>query len=474
MYQGARNVQRSEGTRGVTLRRVPAIVAFVLLPACGQDADDTVRLEVFSWWNRPSEAQAFEAVAEFHQSTHPGVVVDNRADPMAVDQRARMARLMLSRAPPATFTANIGADLLRWATIDREDGGRDYSYVKDVSALLERTGLREALPPELRAALSVGDSPELYGVPINVHRLKLLYYNVDEVERLREERPDVDLLSFDTLCPESGAPDLPEGLKIAIGPEAFALILLTFESVLPAIAGPAFYDALFRGEAPESVTVPGESYHTDVRRALACVHALSAYFVPPPPPPPPGETPADFFWWTLLDDVRTGDATFTVMGDWANGELATELENGDVKAIPFPGTEGTFVFTSDTFPLPIGAESELAVVSLLETIASPPAQERFSAIKGSIPAWRDVNDPAFSTASRTDFDDVSIQKVLATSGRFPPYYVQADLGKALGDLTAVGAAEDTIDAALVQFDSQEPLLRRFQDRLRRGSEPPRP
>jgi glucose/mannose transport system substrate-binding protein len=473
MYQGARNAQRSEGTRGDALRRMPAVVAFLLLPACSDD--DTVRLEVFSWWNRPSEALAFEEVAKLHEKTHPGVIVDNRADPMAVDQRERMARLMLSRAPPATFTANIGADLLRWATIDREDAGLDYSYVKDVSALLDRTGLWEALPPVLRAELSVGDSPEVYGVPINVHRLNVLYYNAEAVRRLELERPDVDLLLLDTLCPPSGVPDLPAGLKIGIGPEAFALILLTFESVLPALAGPAFYDALFRGEAPESVSAPGESYHTDVRRALACVHALSAHFVrPPPPPQDPNVKPPDFAWWTLLEDVRNGNVTFTVMGDWANGELAAELENGDVKAIPFPGTEGTFVFTSDTFPLPIGAESETAVVALLETIASPPAQEEFSRIKGSIPARRDLGGAAFSTESRTAFDDENIQKVLATSGRFPPYYRQADLRDALVALTAEGAPESTIDAALVEFDSQEPLLRRFQNRLRRGSEPPRP
>jgi glucose/mannose transport system substrate-binding protein len=473
MYQGARNAQRSEGTRGDALRRRSAVVAFLLLPACGDD--DAVRLEVFSWWNRPSEAQAFQAVADLHESTHPSVIVDNRADPLAPFQRDRMARLMLSRAPPATFTANIGADLLRWATIDREDEGPDYSYVKDVSSVLARTGLLEALPPVLRAELSVGSSPELYGVPINVHRLNLLYYNVEVMGRLSDERPDVDLLSFDTLCPESGAPDLPEGLKIAIGPEDFALILLTFESVLPAITGPAFYDALFRGEAPESVTVPGESYHTDVRRALACVHALSAHFVRrPPPPEDPEAVPPEFAWWTLLEDVAKGDAAFTVMGDWANGELAAALELGTVRAMPFPGTEGTFVFTSDTFPLPIGADFEPAVVSLLETIASPPAQREFSAIKGSIPAWPNEAGHDFSTASRTDFDDETIQKVLATSGRFPPYYRQADLGGVLRDLTAEGAPESTIDRALVEFDSQEPLLRRFQARLREGSVPPRP
>jgi glucose/mannose transport system substrate-binding protein len=466
MYQGARNERRCEGTRRARLLRPFAFLAFSLLPACGEN--DAVRLEVFSWWNRPSEARAFAAVADLHEASHRSVIVDNRADPMAREQRERMARLMLSRAPPATFTANVGADLLRWATIDRAGSQPDYSYVKDIHARLGPTGIWDALPPVLLEALAVGDSTELYGVPINIHRLNVLYYNVAVMERLAAERPGVELLSFETLCPRSGRPDLPGDLKIAVGPEDFALILLTFESVLPAIAGPAFYDSLFRGESPASVSVPGESYHADVRRALACVHALSAHFVRPEPE-------GELAWWTLLEDVRVGNAAFTVMGDWANGELAPELAEGTVRAIPFPGTEGTFVFTSDTFPLPIGAEFEPAVVSLLETIASPPAQRAFSAIKGSIPARRDTAPVSpFAAASSTDFDDPSIEKVLATSGRFPPYYRQTDLGDALRALTAEGAPESTIDRALEEFDSQEPLFRKFQDRLNGGSAPPRP
>jgi glucose/mannose transport system substrate-binding protein len=397
------------------------------------------------------------------------VVIDNQVDPEAMDQRERMESYVLSRSPPATFTANIGADLLRWATVDRSGPLPDHSYVKDVSGLLASTGLLAELPRELREALAVGDSPELYGIPINIHRLNVLYYNVAELDELALERPGVDFLSFDTLCPASGEPDLPASLKIAIGPEDFALILLTFESVLPAITGPAFYDALFKGEAPGSVTVPGESYLTDVRRALSCVHRLSAHFI----------RPADPTWWGMLAAVgKEQKATFTVMGDWANGELEDELREQVVRAIPFPGSEGTFVFTADTFPLPIGSDFEPEVVALLETIASPPAQRIFSSKKGSIPARRDARHAGTlspsATGSRDDFENDTIAKVLATSGRFPPYYRQADLGRALRALTAEGAPAEEIEKALIEFDSQVTLFRKFQDRLMAGSSPPRP
>jgi glucose/mannose transport system substrate-binding protein len=467
MYQGARNARRSEGPSTAGLR-LACVLLLGLLPACG--SDDKVELEVYSWWSRPSEAEAFDRVRLLHQATHPEVVVTNRADPLAIDQRQRMDSYVLSRSPPATFTANIGADVLRWATVDRDGDLPEHSYVQDVSQLLSRTGLLAALPPKLTEALAVGDSPELYAVPINVHRLNLIYYNVAEMERLSAERPGEDLFSLEKLCPVSGPPDLPESLKIAVGPEDFALVLLAFENVLPALTGPGFYDALFRGESPESVTAPGESYLTDLRRALACVHGLSSHFIRPREPT----------WWGMLQAIagERPTAAFTVMGDWANGELATELDQGIVRVIPFPGTEDTFVFTSDTFPLPVGADSEPEVVAFLETVASPRAQQIFSSIKGSIPARRDAGGlgklDVVASASRTDFEDDSIEKVLATSGRFPPYYRQNDLGEALRELTREDAPKSEIEDALVEFDSQLPLFRKFQDRLRTGSAGPRP
>jgi len=424
-----------------------------------------VELEVFSWWSQQSEAEAFERVKAIHQEAHPDVLVHNRADPDAVGQRDRMAELLLAGAPPATFTANIGADLLRWAVVDTvDDEVPSRSWIHGVSSLLGRTGLLAALPDELEAELRVGDSPELYGVPINIHRLNVLYYNVAEIERLSAERPGVDLLSLETLCPPTGAPDLPDGMRIAIGTEDnFALILLAFENVLPAIAGPAFYEALFRGEAPESVSSPGEGYEVEMRRALACVQHLAPHFANRNSQPR---------WYEALDLVRDGDAAFTVMGDWANGELAAELVAGTVRAIPFPGTEGTFVFTSDTFPLPIGVDHEPEVVDFLETIASPPAQRAFSSVKGSIPAWEGLGglgalDP-LAEATRADFTSEDTVKVVATSGRFPPNYEQDTLAIALRAITAVNGDETDIEDALAEFDSQAPLLEAWQTRLGRG------
>lgn len=458
------------GGAGLTGRRLAGAGLLAVLLSASCASGPTVELDVYSWWNQRSEQVAFEQVENIHHAAHPDVSVVNRADPNSTGQRERMGQLLLAGAPPATFTANSGSDLLRWAVVDLEGRPEEgQSWVRGVSDIAERTGLLRALPPELAQALTVGDDAELFAIPINIHRLNVLYYNVQTMQRLAAERPEVDLLSFAALCPSSGSSKLPDDLKIAIGTEDdFALVLFALESVLPAQSGPEFYDALFRGNSPASTTTPDAGYLADVEKAFECVQALSRHFV---------RGTGQLRWFQALNLVRSGDAAFTVMGDWANGELADELLAGTVAAIPFPGSEQTFVFTSDTFPLPIGAEHSDAVSALLETIASPPAQRAFSAVKGSLPARSDVHglgrlDPIVEQ-TRAALADPAVKKVLATSGRFPPYYQQENLAATLRAMTAPNATSDDIRRALAEFDAQEPLFTLWQGRLDRGPAPPR-
>jgi glucose/mannose transport system substrate-binding protein len=461
-HPGGRGHLRGSGLFGLGL------LGALLSTSCSHDS--TLELDVYSWWTQRSEQVAFEQVENIHHAAHPDVVVVNRADPDAVGQRERMGQLMLAGAPPATFTANAGADLLHWAVVDIEghpDEAR--SWVHSVSDVAERTGLSRVMPAELRQALTVGDASSLFAIPINIHRLNVLYYNVDTMQRLAAERPGVDLLSFASLCPASDPSPLPDDLKIAIGTEDdFALILFALESVLPAESGANFYDALLRGQSPDSTTSPGAGYLADVKKAFECVQGLSRHFV---------RGTGQLRWFQALNLVRSGDAAFTVMGDWANGELVDELLAGSVAAMPFPGSESTFVFTSDTFPLPIGAEHITEVSQLLETIASPPAQRAFSSVKGSLPARTDVRGlgrlDTIIEQARAAFDDPNVSKVLATSGRFPPYYQQENLAAALRVMTGADAGADEIAQALAEFDSQEPLFTLWQARLDAGPAPPR-
>lgn len=173
-------------------------------------------------------------------------------------------------------------------------------------------------------------------------------------------------------------------------------------------------------------------------------------------------------WAGALAQVQSGTADFSVMGDWSNGELKSALASGEVDSVPFPGSEDVFVFTSDTFPLPLDAPYPEQTQALLETIASTEGQLSFSQDKGSIPARSDVHVSALGAramSTRKDFHDLSISKVLATSGLFPPYYPNEEMNAALAALTQPGATDAELEAVLALLRDTEPLLARWQGRL---------
>lgn len=415
----------------------------------------TVRLEVYSWWDALSEKRAFDLVSNLHRTLHPEVAVVNLDDLKAPDARARVAQNALAGAPPATFQANLGTDLLRWTAVDvhgSSERGKNRIYA--LSRVFARTDLLKWLPDELLQGLRAGPTLEPYAVPINIHRLNVLYYNVARLAELSPPEGHDSWLDISLLCP-SDPNAQPLELQIVVGAaDKFTLTLLVFENLLPALAGAEFYDRLFRGEM-SSVSGVDDGWKDEVRRTLRCAQFLAKSFAPTNPS-----------WTQAVDAVRSGAATLTVMGDWAGGQLSSELEQGKVRAVPFPNSEDIYVFTSDTFPLPVDAEHTAETEALLETIASTEAQRIFSQEKGSIPARGDVVLNEVDAARRADFARAT--KALATSGRFPPYYNPDDLNDKLLELLRPEAGPETIEAVVEELVSLQPLLKRWQQRLKDG------
>ena len=429
----------------------------VTLGAVGCDPEGSpVRLEVYSWWAAPPEQVAFDRVIGLHMRDHPDVEVENLADPTAIDQRDSIAGRILAGARPSTFQANIGADLLRWTAVDTANGEPGRNYLEDLSELFLETRLFEELPESLLDALAV-DGRGAFAVPINIHRANVLYYRADALETFRQSNQGRSFLDLATLCP--GSADAPAlDLEIAIGvDEGYPLVLLAFESLLPALTDAAFYRSVFEGTADGDWT-------SSLRSTLTCVQYLSRHFL---------RDGSASGWVAAVEAVRNGEAAFTVMGDWANGLLADELASGEVIAVPFPGSEGTFVFTADTFPLLVGVEHRDEVWSFLRTIASTAAQSTFSSVKGSIPARNDVNMGSLEAASRARRADFfASEQVLATSGFFPPYYPQRLLGQELKAMVAAGAGQREIDVVVADLVDARPLFQRWQGRLRQAASSP--
>jgi glucose/mannose transport system substrate-binding protein len=491
------------------LRTSPwAVLLGLALSGCAT-SEEPVSLDVYNWWQEKSEERAFNRVIQIHHDKHANVEINNLGEPNSDGTRAQMAAHMLAAAPPATFQANLGADLLRWTVVDAR-GDRDdvitdeiqsYRLIQGLSGFFEDTKLRSKLRDGLWDNLVVNGGTVPFGVPINVHRLNVLYYRPEKLAEFqsREGNAGKSFLDFDTLCPEgdydpdASAYDLDIDIAIGVGKpgQEWTLALFTFESVLPAILArhlsePAavrtFYDGLFRGEmpGPREPRTMGSVY---VREALECVQYLSKWFHRAPDTGTEGQKyDPDVGWAEAVHLVRNG-ATFTVMGDWASGLLPGELGSTppEVVSQAFPGTDGLFVFTSDTFPLPRGAEHAAEAEDLLETLASEKAQLAFSREKGSIPAREDADLRDLHPWQRDAAEAFGrSEHLLATSGYFPTSYPQEDLREALIAMTrwnivrTKASEEDVrqrpvlVDKALREFTDHELLLAAWQTRLRQG------
>jgi len=137
--------------------------------------------------------------------------------------------------------------------------------------------------------------------------------------------------------------------------------------------------------------------------------------------------------------------------------------------MPFPGTEGVYVFTSDTFPLPVGTRHEAETRALLQTFLLPETQLAFSLAKGSIPAIDETMMVSeLDTWARESHEQFrSSTKVLATSGYLPSYFPVADLDRSLALLASKGEDElnRSIDRVIDLLKSTLPLNRRWRTGL---------
>jgi glucose/mannose transport system substrate-binding protein len=448
---------------------------------CASPEREKVRLEAYSWWTRASEKNAFAQVLDIYNLHHDDAEVVNQVTETsnANEVRATLTARLLAGAPPSTFQANAGADLLRWTAVDTAAAvPTSESRIAPLDGLFRRTGLDEVLPSDLYKALQAGREPLPYAVPLNIHRLNLIYYNTAALRRYQERHTGESFLKLSVLCPESidellSDPKQKLDLKIAVGlRDSFTLTLFALENVLPAIAGTdvyddatggTLYDELLRGKLAE------QSWRGPVRRALQCVQYLSRSFI----------DNRNKSWAEALNQVAQGEADFSVMGDWANGELKSALASQQVDAQPFPGSEGTFVFTSDTFPLPVAAPYAKESEAFLATLATSDAQLAFSREKGSIPARSDITLETVraelgerAAQARLDFDSLDVHKSIATSGLFPPYYPDQQLSTLLTTMTAAGASQKSIEDVIALLRNTLPLLERWQKRIVEGQQTP--
>jgi glucose/mannose transport system substrate-binding protein len=377
------------------------------------EADRTI--EMFNWWQRVGEADPRGGLIAEHRRRFPAdTIINARAGQSGLMRKTLRARI-LRHDPPDIFEANVGGDLMQWVRVNQLDTRE--SALLPLDDLVEGAAeWRRSMPAAVIEQVSQGG--RIFGVPVNILRVNTIFYN----KRL--------LASFGLTPPTSVAGLLAMGAKlrgsgtplIALGSrEPWTVALLVFEGLMVSRVGPAVYADYFHGRlAPD-----------DPRVLATLEDALELLpFVNP--------DHQQLSWNDAVERVIAGRAVMTVTGDWGHDTFrARGMKLGiDYEQIPFPGSAGTFVFTSDAFALPAGARNPAGARRLLATLGSKEGQRALNQQREIQSARLDLPPPVPSALSEENHRLLRQgAMVLALSGLVPPLFSE-DLGTALGEMLA--------------------------------------
>ena len=313
-------------------------------------------LEIFSWW-AGDEGPALEALIELYEAQHPDVDVINATvtGGSGVNARAVLKTRMLGGDPPDSFQVHAGQELIgTWVAAGR---------MEDLTDLFAEEGFLDVFPAGLIDQISTDGG--IWSIPVNIHRSNVLWYVQSNLDSWGVSVPaDWNEFVSDT-CPALQAQDVT---PLVLGENWTHNHL--WESVALAELGPDDYQGLFSGDLafndPKAVAV-----WDTFGAVLDCAN----------------DDASGLSWQQATDRVVGGEAAFNVMGDWAAGYMVTTL--GLVPGEGFnwaasPGTDGVFMWLSDSFGLPLGAPNRDNALDWLRVLGSREGQDAFNTLKGSI------------------------------------------------------------------------------------------
>ncbi len=342
------------------------------------NGDDDGDLEVVHWWTAGGEEEAFEALVDGFESETEYAVEANPAPGgagAAID--AEVQTRVLDEDPPGTFQIWPGEALRTYTDADA---------LEPVGDLWEDGAEEEYLDSVLEASSPEGD---VVAVPINIHRLNNVFYNVEVLEDAGVDPEGIDspeaFLDALEAADDAGYVGLAQQTQEPWG------VLQLWEVVFTGQHGVDAFEQFLDGEAAE--------LEDEIEESLSLVEGTSEYY---------NEDAGTVSWDEANADVITGDAAFHHNGDWAAGEYqgADDFEYGeDWDYIPFPGTEEVYTLVMDSFVMPANNPSPDATEAWIEYCSTVDAQERFNPPKGSIPPRTDVPTDEFPPFLQDQMDD---------------------------------------------------------------------
>ena len=370
------------------------IAAATVLSACGPQATPKPaasaggQVEVFSWWVGPGEADGLAAMVKIFQSQYPSETFVNAAvaGGAGTNAQAVLATRLAAGDPPDSWQAHAGMATFAYANAKQ---------IQPLDDFYTKNNLNSVFPKSLLGLISIDGHP--YSVPVNIHRSNVMWYNPKVLQAAGVTIPSGGFASWSDFFAACDKIKAAGKTCLSLGPEGFTAMHL-WENVMIGTLGADKWSGLWT--TPATTDWNG----ADVKQGLANYATALSYTNSD------ASTLSD--WQPASKMVADGDAAFNIMGDWAYGYFANPAPNGlalkphtDFDWTPTPGTQGIFVFLSDSFVLPVGNKNPQGTLDWLTVAASKAGQEAFNPLKGSICARTDCDQSLFSEYSQNAAKD---------------------------------------------------------------------
>jgi glucose/mannose transport system substrate-binding protein len=391
--------------------------------------DATGQLEIFSWWTNGGEATGLEKMYEIYRAQNGGVEIINAtvAGGAGTNAKTVLKTRLQGGQPPDSWQVHAGKELTSYV---------DAGQMEPLTAFFEEQGFNDVMPPLLLEQITY--QGEIWSVPVNIHRSNVLWYNIKVFEDNGLEPPTTIEEFFTVAEALQGAGITP----LAVGGKDKFETPHLFESVLLATFGPEEYATLFQEGADWSDPRIQEAAET-AARMLEYSNADRS----------------SLGWADAMQLVLDGSAGMTIMGDWAHGyALSKGLQpNVDYGYVAAPGTEGVFMWLSDSFGLAKGAPNPENARAWLAICGSKEGQDAFNPAKGSIPARTDADKSLYDEYLQYSIDAFG-SETLAPSvvhGAAAPEAYMTSYGNALN----VFAADLDVETLVVSLQDATGDLR---------------
>jgi glucose/mannose transport system substrate-binding protein len=369
-------------------------------------------VEIYSWWVSGAEVKALDDVLADFSKKDPQITITNAAASNKLNAQQDLQNRLSNGNPPDMFQVNGGVGVRPYV------GDLSVGHLQPLNALAQEQAWKDHIPSAVLGSVTFGAN--VYGIPVDIARVNSLFYNKHLFDKYMLQPPTTmaEFVSVSQTLEQNNVS------PVAIGAQASWTFEIVFKSCMAATGGASYYTEFTSGHNPYFAGRPGVDSDQTFNATLTCFetvldHTNTAGW-------------RSLTWDGAVKQVKNQVAAMTFMGDWAIGEFldegATEDDFGDVAA---PDSTDTFIFTTDTFVLPVGDNNPAGAMALLREWGSAEGQSTFYRHKGSLPARDDVDPSIYGPTAQAvlaDFTNESTNVVPdwalavpdAFSGAFDP------------------------------------------------------